>query len=141
MKHGLTGHPIYTTHSKMMRRCYEERNNRFYRYGARGIKVCPEWHDLKEFAKWAFANGFEHGLQLDRINNDGDYEPDNCRFVTQSENIRNRPYTITRDQAEAIYSSYIQGERVDSIANRMGYNRSKVFRLIRMIKHNKETSA
>lgn len=59
----------------------------------RGIKVCEEWHEASNFILWALNNGYERGLQLDRIDNDGDYCPENCRFVTPKENSRNRRNT------------------------------------------------
>lgn len=59
--------------------------------GGRGIKVCDEWNkSAKSFAEWAFTHGYNDELTLDRINNDGDYEPNNCRWVTNKEQNRNR---------------------------------------------------
>jgi hypothetical protein len=67
-------------------------NNKKYghRYFQRGITVCPEWNDFGTFAEWAVKNGFSPDLDLDRIDNDKGYCPDNCRFVTKAENTRNR---------------------------------------------------
>ena len=52
----------------------------------RGITVCEDWKRAKNFIEWALNNGYKDGLQIDRINNDGNYEPSNCRFVTHGEN-------------------------------------------------------
>ena len=60
------------------------------RYAGRGITVCDQWRKFSEFEKWALSNGWKRGLQIDRIDNDGNYEPSNCRFVTSKENNRNR---------------------------------------------------
>lgn len=60
-------------------------------YAKRGITVCDEWrHSYKPFERWALTNGWKKGLQLDRINNNKGYSPDNCRFVTRTQNMRNR---------------------------------------------------
>jgi hypothetical protein len=67
----------------------------YYNYGARGIKLIAEWNNFQTFAKWAIANGFQENLTLDRVDNEGDYCPSNCRWVddlTQKNNRRdNRP--------------------------------------------------
>jgi hypothetical protein len=75
----------------MIQRCENPRHVGWHRYGGRGISICPEWRSSrKAFFDWALANGYQHGLQIDRINNDGNYEPANCRFVTRSVNSQNR---------------------------------------------------
>lgn len=78
--------------SSMKTRCYNIHHNSFNLYGGRGITVCDEWkNDFKEFYNWAMSNGYQENLTIDRINNDGNYEPSNCRWVdvkTQSNNRR-----------------------------------------------------
>ncbi len=86
----------------MKRRCNNPDDRNYKDYGGRGIKVCDEWSDSKNghrnFQKWAIENGWRKGLSIDRKNNDGDYEPSNCRWSTskqQSNNTRfNRLVTI-----------------------------------------------
>lgn len=83
--------PIYATWGGMVQRCTNLSQPDYYRYVGRGITVCQEWRESFEaFETWALANGYSKGLQLDRINNDGNYEPGNCRFVTPKENSSNR---------------------------------------------------
>lgn len=90
-RHGLAKTPIYDVWHLMMRRCYEVGSKNYHQYGGRGVKVCEEWHDVKVFSDWAFANGWQKGLQTDRYPNmDGNYEPLNCRFVTSKVNNNNR---------------------------------------------------
>lgn len=85
---------LYKVWQHMLSRCYDKRARGYPRYGGRGIRVCEEWRgSLGAFRAWAEANGYRHGLQLDRQDNDGDYAPHNCRFVTRSENCRNRRMT------------------------------------------------
>ena len=90
-KHGLSRTDLYYVWRNMINRCEWPGVHNYHRYGGRGIKVCDEWRrDFNAFAEWALANGYQKGLQIDRIDNDGDYEPSNCRFVTPAENNRNK---------------------------------------------------
>ena len=74
----------------MRERCYNPRDISYHNYGARGITVCDEWRNSSRvFIDWAMANGWRRGLQIDRIDNDGNYEPGNCRWVTRRRNMRN----------------------------------------------------
>ena len=80
----------------MKGRCYNPTDHKYYRYGARGIKICDEWlNNPKTFFDWALANGYKEGLTIDRINNDGDYCPENCRWTddfVQANNKSNNKY-------------------------------------------------
>lgn len=90
----MTKHRAFQSWSHMMARCYNK-NNRYYRhYGGRGIIVCDEWQDAREFCKWADENGFEKGLTIERKNVNGNYEPSNCCWIPQSEQSKNRRNTI-----------------------------------------------
>lgn len=74
----------------MKDRCRNKNSTPYKNYGGRGINVCDEWaNDYGVFRNWAFSNGYANHLSLDRIDNDGNYEPGNCRWATQKEQCRN----------------------------------------------------
>lgn len=85
---------LYNLWTTMKSRCENPNRGKYKDYGKRGIKVCDEWHDARKFCEWALENGYKEGMQLDRIDNDGNYEPSNCRWVTSKENSRNRRNTV-----------------------------------------------
>lgn len=89
-KHGQSYNPIYQVWAGMWGRCNNPNDKFYHNYGGRGINICDEWKESKVFFSWALKNGYVHGLELDRKNNDGDYCPDNCRFVTVKQNQRNK---------------------------------------------------
>ena len=74
----------------MRQRCENEKVPHYQRYGGRGISVCSEWQDFDRFKKWSTENGYNDLLQIDRIDNDGNYMPNNCRWVTARQQQRNR---------------------------------------------------
>lgn len=88
--HRESATPLYVVWSSMKKRCNNPRNKGYKNYGERGIRVCKEWSESYEaFRDWSLANGYAAGLEIDRRNNDGNYEPDNCRWVAQKINARN----------------------------------------------------
>jgi len=91
-KHGMHNTRLYRIHKSMMERCGHKgtRHKWAMYYEDRGIKVCQEWHDRSAFFAWSIANGYSDDLELDRIDNDKGYQPDNCRWVTHLVNMRNR---------------------------------------------------
>ena len=90
MSVGYEKKKILRVHAGMKQRCLNPNADNYRWYGGRGIGITPEWLDSATFMKWAQATGYVEGLQLDRIDESRDYEPDNCRWVTQKKNIRNR---------------------------------------------------
>ena len=90
-RNGASIHPgLYSTWSDMKQRIFNPSCNNYPNYGGRGISVYDEWLDYKSFAEWGLDNGWQAGLTIDRIDNDGNYEPDNCQWITKSENTRKR---------------------------------------------------
>lgn len=89
-KHGLMNSPIYTIWVNMKQRCYNFKSTTYEYYGARGITVCDRWLNSFENFYNDMISTYVKGLQLDRIDNNGNYEPDNCRWATRSQNTKNR---------------------------------------------------
>lgn len=88
--HHLRFHRLYNIWSLMKKRCINSTDKLFSYYGGRGIKICDEWkNDFKVFYDWAMASGYQENLTIDRIDVNGNYEPNNCRWITQKEQVRN----------------------------------------------------
>ena len=92
-KHGAWGHPLFTIWSSMMDRCYKPKCDHFHLYGNRGITVCDRWHDVNNFIQ-DVSDEYRKGLQIDRIDNNGNYSKDNCRWATRSQQMRNKRTNI-----------------------------------------------
>lgn len=90
--HGLTKHPLFPVWSGMKQRCSSHVSEKYKKhYYSKGIRVCRLWkNSFLNFFNWAISNGWEKGKQIDRINNNGNYSPSNCRFVTPAENCNNK---------------------------------------------------
>lgn len=94
--HGKSNTRLYGVWRGMHCRCYQKSHNRYKDYGGRGITICAEWlHDFQAFHDWAIANGYDENATrgkctIDRINNDGNYEPSNCRWVDMKAQLKNQ---------------------------------------------------
>lgn len=92
LKHGMCGTSLYQCWQDMKQRCDNKSNAFYYRYGGRGITYCNEWSEFEPFYEWAMKSGYRKDLTIDRIDNDGDYTPENCKWSTQHEQSINKTH-------------------------------------------------
>lgn len=93
--HGLSSTPLYKTWCTMKKRCFDKNEKCYKHYGARGITVCDEWvNDYMAFHQWSIENGYSKGLTIERIDVNGNYCPENCKWITQQKQLWNRTDTI-----------------------------------------------
>ena len=98
--HGLAKNNkrVHETWTNMKTRCTNPKYKKAHRYSKRGITICKEWYNFKKFLNWAMMNGYGDSLQIDRIDNNKGYSPDNCRFVTPAENARNKECNVVNPE-------------------------------------------
>lgn len=117
---------LYGRWCSMRQRCNNPNVAKYNRYGARGIEVCEEWEVFKNFEKWALNNGFKTELTLDRIDTNGNYEPNNCRWVDQKtqQNNRNNNRLANYKGKEYTFSELSEktGLQIEIIAYRVSEN-------------------
>lgn len=90
-KHGMSNTKLFNIWQDMCKRCFYENHHAYNYYGGRGITVCNEWkNDFLSFYNWSISNGYKEGLSIDRINNNGNYCPENCRWTTMKIQSSNR---------------------------------------------------
>ncbi len=123
--HGLAVgklHPLYRLLHNMKARCYIPSATHYEYYGGRGITVDESWRtNPKAFIQWALAAGWRRGLEVDRIDPDGPYSPENCRIVTHQENSqRTRRIKTTAEQAAQVKALLAQGVSMKNAARQVG---------------------
>lgn len=114
------------------KRCYDTRNKSYPRYGGRGIKMCDKWfNDRNAFVSWCLANGHKAGLELDRIDNNGDYCPENCRFVSRAENQHNTCKVKLDEKKVAIIraNNISRKKSQQELAKELGVSQSRISRV------------
>ena len=132
--HHLQNTRIYRIWCGMKRRCYNKHNEHFDRYGGRGIIVCDEWKtDFMNFYDWAMSNGYDDKLSIDRINNEGNYEPSNCRWANQKQQIVNSTATIKCSLGGNIVS-------LSDIADILGVSFKRIRRIVYMLNNGYDMS-
>ena len=138
-KHGFASdkqpyEKLYRVWGRMKERCYNPNSDHYYLYGGRGIKVCNAWaHDYLAFRTWALENGYKDGLTIDRIDGNGNYEPNNCRWATHEEQQNNLRTNVNIEYMGKIHSiaawARITGIKENTIRSRYkkGLPLSQVF--------------
>lgn len=105
--HGDSKSLLYNVWSAMKKRCDNKKDEAYHNYGGRGIKVCDEWsYSYASFQVWSIQNGYKKGLTIERKNNDGNYSPENCMWVTrkvQNANKRDNHYITYKGETLALY--------------------------------------
>jgi len=124
--HGLTRTGIYSSWKSMMGRCYSPKINGYVNYGGRGIKVCNRWHNVANFLEDMGERPKD--MQIDRIDNDGNYEPINCRWVSRVDNARNKPNTKLNTEAVKVikYAIKYLGYTYERLANLHGVSMATI---------------
>lgn len=102
--HGLSNSILYRRWHGMKQRCENIKDKAYKYYGSRGIKVCEEWQDFNNFYNWSLNNGYKKDLTLDRINVNGNYEPNNCRWTNWNIQMNNTRFNHLLEYNNEIYT-------------------------------------
>ena len=128
-KYKIQSEPTYSLWKSIKQRCYNPNNQDYNSYGGRGIFISSEWIDNPlAFVNWAKSNGYKKGLQIDRVDNDGDYEPSNCRFVTNLVNSRNKRNSVLNPPLVRYIKRMLRiGMRQIDLANELNVSRNLIY--------------
>lgn len=125
--HGLSKHRLFSVWKDMMQRCNNKNSDAFVNYGGRGITVCERWENVENFIKDMYPT-FKEGLTLDRRDNDGSYEPSNCRWVTQTIQARNKRVISSNNTSgyrgvcfDKFRSKWVSTISINNKTKRIGY--------------------
>ena len=129
--HRQTYAPGYKTWVAMMARCNRPEDKDYKNYGGRGISVCNEWKNPSAYCEW-FTEHYMEGMTVDRIEVNGDYSPENCRFATAKTQGRNRRNTILdEEKVKIIRSLFLDGTKQGDISRIMGVSRKCIYEVVR----------
>lgn len=140
-RHGMSyagkRHPLDTCYYNMWSRCYNPKNEKYHRYGGRGIIITDSWHNKINFFTWAFLNGWEQGLTIDRKDNDQIYCPENCQWIKMGPNSQKKSTTkLSFLNAETIRKRVINGESEYELAKEYGVVHGTIWFIINNDTHN-----
>ena len=132
-KHGWSKTKIYAVWAQMKQRCSNSNYKEYHFYDGRGITICNEWLEFIPFRDWALNNGYQEGLEIDRIDNNGNYETSNCRWVSSAKNSQNRRTNkLTLELADEIRTLYkTENYSYRKLAKKYGINFSTVHCIIK----------
>ena len=127
-RHGYKGTRLYNVWATIKGRCRCKSSGAYPYYGAKGINVCDEWaDDFVIFKDWALKNGYQKTLQIDRIDNDGNYCPENCQFITCAENEQKKPSCVLNwDLVEKIRELHRWGFKQNRIAEHFNIDKRTI---------------
>lgn len=122
-RHHMTNTKIHGLWKGIKSRCFNKNHIHYDKYGGRGITICDKWLLFENFYDWAIKNGYKEGLSIDRIDNNGNYEPSNCRWTTQKEQNSNKRNNVFIDYKGKTYT-------LSELARNVGINRKTLKRRI-----------
>lgn len=121
-RHGMSHTRLHNIWLTMRQRCEKPRCNGYYKYGAKGIKVCEAWSSFESFRDWAMEHGYRDDFTIDRIDPKGNYEPSNCRWATQKEQQNNRLNNI-RIEHQGVTHTIYEWSILSNLPRRIIYDR------------------
>lgn len=132
--HGGSNNKLYAVYQAMKARCYNVNNKKYKRYGGRGISVCGDWLcRFESFRDWALLNGYKEGLTIERIDNDGNYIPDNCKWIPPEDQYKSK----TNAKGSGIKNSKLKESDIHEIRFmiKRGYSNRDIGVLYRVSEH------